>query len=248
MSFAGTGKSVGTNGGQFSPRLEGRPPKRSRERLVLLVAMSLFILALSAGCGGFFISPSLSSIFITPAAASVAVSSTVQLVASGRYSDGSQNTISGNNVGWSSSSDTVATVTSPGGLVMGVAVGTATITASSQGVTATANVSVTPSNVTSLVITPTQGSTVPVTTATISGTGGTLQFYAYANNTTNDDVTQAVNWTSSNSTVASIVSGQSGGNGLVTAQSTGTTNISASIVNSATGQTVTSQTIVLTVQ
>lgn len=225
---------------------ESSTPKGAR--LAVVIALGILLCLILGSCSGFFISPTLSSIFINPASASVATTNTVQLIAFGRYSDGSQGMLQGNNVGWSSSADTVASVTSPGGLVTGVAVGTATITASSQGVTATANVSVTPANVNTLVITPNQGSTVPVTTATISGTGGTLQFYAYANGTSNDDVTQAVNWVSSNTQVAGIVSGQSSGNGLVTAVMAGTTNITASITNSTTGQTVTSQTIVLTVQ
>ena len=248
MSSMGTSTFPGGEDRKVSVSGETQPPTPRGAQLAVIIGLSVLLCVILGSCHGFFISPTLSSIFITPASASVAVTNTVQLVATGRYSDGSQGTISGNNVGWSSSSNTVATVTSPGGLVTGVAVGTATITAGSQGITATANVSVTPSNVTSLVITTNQGSTTPITTATISGTGGTLQFYAYANNTTNDDVTQAVNWVSSNSTVASIVSGQSSGNGLVTAASAGTTNITASITNSTTGQTITSQTVVLTVQ
>ena len=248
MSSMGSNTFPGGDGRQVSLSGAGQSLTPRGERLAVITALSILLCVILGSCSGFFIKPTLSSIFITPAAASVAVQSTVQLTATGRYSDGSQGTISGNNVGWSSSSDTVATVTSPGGLVTGVAVGTATITASSQGVTATANVSVTPTNVNTLVITTTQGSTVPITTATISGTGGTLQFFAYANGTTNDDVTQAVTWASSNSQVAGIISGQSSGNGLVTASQVGTTNITASITNSTTGQTITSQTVVLTVQ
>jgi len=225
-----------------------RPPKRKRERLVLGVAISLFLLALSAGCSGFFISPSLSSIFINPASATVAVTNTVQMVAYGKYSDGSQSQITGNSVGWSSSNTNVATITSPGGLVTGVSTGSATMTASDQGVTGTASVSVTIANVNSLVITITQGSTTPITTATISGAPATLQFYAYANGNPANDVTDAVTWSSSNSSVATVSSGLSSGNGLVTSITAGTTNISASTFNSTTGANVNSQTVVVTVQ
>ena len=222
-------------------------PKLRLARLVKAGVAVLVCMTLS-GCSGFFIKPTLSSIYITPASATVAVGGSVTLVAYGTYSDGTQNQISSSQVGWSSSSTTVATVTSPGGLVTGVGTGSATITASAQGVSGTASVSVTVANISSLVITTTQGSTVPITTATISGAPATLQFYAYGNNNANNDVTQAVTWTSSNTSVATISSGLSSGNGLATSVAAGTTNITASTTNSTTGQTVNSQTIVLTVQ
>jgi hypothetical protein len=76
---------------------------------------------------------------------------------------------------------------------------------------------------------------------------GTLQFYAYANGSASNDVTSSVTWNSSNQQVASIGSGSSSA-GLVTATATGTTNITATITNTTTGQQVSSQTVVLTVQ
>ena len=228
-------------------RTETRSPA-AKIRSVLTAGFAL-LLCVTWGCSGFFINPSISSIFITPASATLAVSDKVQLTATARYSDGSSNTISGTEVGWSSSDDTIASVTSPGGEVTGVATGTAVITCTSQGVTATASITVTPMNVTSLSITTTQGSTNPQSTATISGAPATLQFYAYANGSTLDDVTQAVAWTSSNTNVATISSGLSnGGNGLATSVAAGTTTITATITNTTTGTRVTSNTIVLTVQ
>jgi trimeric autotransporter adhesin len=229
-------------------RPDERQSKGSQQWVVVCAVVTIFLLALSVGCGGFFIQPSLSTIYINPASATVAVGNTVQLVAFGKYSDGSQGQITGNQVGWSSSSTDVATITSPGGLVTGVGTGSTTMTASAQGVTGTAAVSVTIANITSLVITTQQGSTVPITTATLSGTGGTLPFFAYANGDPNNDVTQAVTWTSSNTSVATIISGQSSGNGVVTGVAAGTSNITASTVNSTTGATINSQTVVLTVQ
>jgi len=232
-----------------APSEGARQPKRSRVQMLLVTgAVFVLICVAMAACSGFFINPTLSSIYITPAAATIAVNGTVTLEAFGNYSDGSQNQINGNSVGWSSSSTSVANVTSPGGVVTGVATGTATITASAQGQSATANVTVTPSNITSLVITTTAGSTSPQTTATISGAPNTLQFYAYGNGTSNNDLTDAVSWTSSNTNVATISSGLTSGNGLATSVAAGTTNITASITNTTTGGTVTSQTIVLTVQ
>lgn len=226
--------------------------RASRRRWVLPATGIAVLLCLTwAGCSGFFISPTLSSIYITPASATVAVNNTVQLTATGTYSDGSQNAITGSAVGWSSSDDTVATVSSPGGLVTAVATGTATITASAQGITGTGTITVTPSNVNSLQITTTEGSTASQSTATIAGAPNqTLQFYAYANMSSSLNLTNAVTWTSSNTSVATIGSGISGGsgNGLATSVAAGTTNITATITNTTSGIQVTSNTIVLTVQ
>ena len=217
-------------------------------RLVLTAAVSLVLSLFLSSCSGFFISPSITSIYIQPSAATVAVGQQVSLAAYATYSDGTQKQISGGSVGWSSSATSTATVTSPGGQVTGVAIGSSTITASSQGISGTATVTVTASNITSLVITTTQGSTALQTVATLSGAPASLQFYAYANGSANNDVTQAVTWSSSNTSVATISTGLTSGNGLVTSITTGTTNITASTTNSTTGQVVNSQTIVLTVQ
>ncbi len=220
-----------------------------RKRLVLTAGFALFLCVTWAGCSGFFINPSISSIYVSPPSATIAVNNTVQLTATAIYSDGSQNTISGESVGWSSSNTAAATVTSPGGLVTGIAVGSATITVTSQGVNTTATVTVTPTNITTLSITTTQGSTLPQSSATISGAPATLQFYAYGNSLSSNDLTQVVTWTSSNTGVATISSGLSnGGNGLATSVAAGTTNITATITNTSSGTLVSSNTIVLTVQ
>jgi uncharacterized protein YjdB len=215
---------------------------------VATVAVALFSSAFLSSCSGFFIKPTVSSIYITPSAATVGVGQMVTLSATATYSDGSQNQLSGDSVGWTSSDPTTATVSSPGGSVTGVAIGTATITASAQGVTGTATVTVTVANITSLVITTTQGSTQNQTTATISGAPVQLPFYAYANGSASNDVTNAVSWSSSNTNVATISTGLTTGSGVASSVAAGTTNITASTTNSATGQVVNSQTIVLTVQ
>jgi Bacterial Ig-like domain (group 2) len=220
----------------------------SHKPLALTTGLALLLCMTQGGCSGFFINPSLSSIFVTPPSSTIAVNNTVQLIATGVYSDGSQKAISGTSVGWSSSNTAVATVTSPGGLVTGISTGTTTITVTSQGVNTTSTVTVTPTNITTLSITTTQGSTLPQTTATISGAPATLQFYAYGNGLSGNDLTDAVTWTSSNTSVATISSGLSSGNGLATSVAAGTTNISATITNTSSGIRVTSNTIVLTVQ
>jgi hypothetical protein len=248
MGSAGTGSSFVDSRGEFSPGTGGHRPMRFRRRLLLTAAVSLALSPFLTSCGGFFIKPSISSIFIQPSSATVGVGQQVSLAAFATYSDGTQNQISGDSVGWSSSDSTIASVSSPGGQVTGVGIGTATITASSQGISGTGTVNVTVSNINSLVITTTQGSTAMQTTATLSGAPATLQFFAYANGSAANDVTQAVTWTSSNTQVATISTGLSSGNGLATSVAAGTTNITASTTNTTTGQTVNSQTIVLTVQ
>ena len=97
---------------------------------MLTVAVALFLSAFLISCGGgFFIPNSLSTTYINPASATLAKSNTAQLTVFGIYSDGSQQKVNENSVTWSSSDPTIATVSSPGGLVTGVSTGSATITA-----------------------------------------------------------------------------------------------------------------------
>jgi len=247
MGSAGTGSSFVDNRGEFSSSADEHRLRRFRRRLVLVAAVSLLLCPFLTSCGGFFIKPSISSIFIQPSSATVGVGQQVSLAAFATYSDGTQNQISGSSVGWSSSAPNIASITSPGGQATGVAIGTATMTASSQGISGTGTVNVTLSNITSLVINTTQGSTQNQTIATINGTTGTLQFFAYANGSAQNDVTQSVTWTSSAQGVATIASGGTSGNGLAQAVGPGTTNITATITNTTTGQLVSSQSIALTV-
>ena len=71
--------------------------------------------------------------------AAIFVGATSQLTATAK--DASGNAVSGATVTWSSSSDAIATV-SPSGLVTGVAPGTATITATSNGKTGTTSLTI----------------------------------------------------------------------------------------------------------
>ncbi len=130
MGSAGTENSSVGNRGEFSSGAGGHRLKRVRPRLVLTVAVALFLSVFLAACGGgFFIHPSLSTTYINPASATIRTSNTAQLAVYGMYSDGSQQKVNGDSVSWSSSDPTIATVTSPGGLVTGASAGTAAITA-----------------------------------------------------------------------------------------------------------------------
>ena len=130
MLSAGTENSFVGNLGEFFSNAGGHRQKGVCQRPVLTVAVALCLLVVLTSCGGgFFIHPSLSNTFIDPASATLGKSKTVQLAVHGMYSDGSQQEVSGDSVTWSSSDPTIATVSSPGGLVTGAAVGSATITA-----------------------------------------------------------------------------------------------------------------------
>jgi hypothetical protein len=80
------------------------------------------------------------SVEVSPDSASVAVGETVQLTATPRDAEGQP--LSGRTVTWATSAPPVATVSSTG-LVTGVGAGTATITATSEGIHGTSSVTVT---------------------------------------------------------------------------------------------------------
>jgi len=84
--------------------------------------------------------PPVATVTVSPAAASVAAGATLQLTVTLRDSAG--NVLSGRSVSWASSTPALATV-APTGLVTGVAVGAATITATSEGKSGTAPLTVT---------------------------------------------------------------------------------------------------------
>lgn len=176
---------------------------------------------------------SLVSIAVNEASASVGAGLTDQFSATGTYSDGSTKTLS--SVTWSSSNQTLATVSS-GGLVTGKAAGSVTITATSGTISGTANLTVTAALV-SLTITPQLPSIAPGTTEQFHAAGtfsdGSIQ-----------DVTGTVNWTSATPTVATI-SNSIPTNGLATTIKAGTSLITASSgsISASTTLTVSSATL-----
>src|SRR5947209_5886031 len=94
------------------------------------------------------------AVAVSPTAASVAVGQTVQLAAT--LKDAGGNVLTGRTVAWASGSTGVATV-SGSGLVTGVAAGTATITATSEGQSGTATVTVGSPSAANECATPTPG-------------------------------------------------------------------------------------------
>lgn len=109
--------------------------------------------------------PAVSAITVTLANASISAGSTTQATAVTR--DAQANVLTGRTVTWTSSSQGVATVTTSG-LVTGVAPGTADITATSEGITNKATVTVTasPGTVSSFTLTR---NGVPLDTSNVAG-------------------------------------------------------------------------------
>ena len=172
---------------------------------------------------------SLVSIAITPSSpAAFANGTTQQFTATGTYSDGTTQNLS-SMVSWTSS-NTAVVIVDTNGLATGNGVGSASLTATYQGQTATTtNFQITPATVASIAISPSN--------STISN-GGLQQFIATATYTdgSTQNLSNAATWNSSNPNVAGI-----SGTGLATAQSAGSTTISAQVgsANNSTTLTVT---------
>ena len=159
------------------------------------------------------------SVTVSPPTASIDVGATTQFTAT--LKDASGLTLTGRVVGWSSNAATVATV-SPTGLVTGVAAGTATITATSEGRTGTATVTVT--GVRTVTVTP--------SSATINVLG-TVSLTATVRDPSGAVIPNAqVTWTTSNALIAGVSS-----SGVVSGLLPGTATITAKS-GSATGTAV----------
>jgi uncharacterized protein YjdB len=113
------------------------------KRLPLTIAFTLLLLAaFGAGCKGFFVPPTLTSITINPTTPSVQLGSTTTVQAYGINSNNEGMYLT-SGVSWSSSDNTIATVTGTGSATLnGVALGTVTLTAASESVTNTATATV----------------------------------------------------------------------------------------------------------
>jgi hypothetical protein len=171
-----------------------------------------------SSCGGSDLASgpdlAVASVTVAPSHSRIAPSATVQLQATILDANGSS--LSGRQVTWSSNDDGVATVSSEG-LVTGVAAGSATITATSEGKSETAVVEVGiegESPVSSVVVSPEAATiaaseTVQLDAATLDAQGNVL-------------TGRLVEWSSSNPDVASVTE-----TGLVTAVADGTAIVTA---------------------
>ena len=135
-----------------------------------------------------------SNVVVTPPSQSVDVGSTVTFVATPR--DASNTPLTGRAIIYSSSDPTIATINSSTGIATGVAPGSVTIGALSEGKTGTASLTVNPAPVSSVAVSPPAQTIVDGNTANFSATledahGNTLSGRVIA-------------WSSSDETVATI--------------------------------------------
>jgi hypothetical protein len=160
--------------------------------------------------------PSLEIISVTPASATLETGQTKQFTAAGYYDDGGTADLT-SQAEWTSSDEGVATI-SDSGLATAIADGTASITATQDGITsnvATLNVTSTPLILESIAVEPTDGTL---------ETGQTQQFTAighYAGGGT-ADLTSSAEWASSDEGVVTISD-----SGLATGAGEGTASITA---------------------
>ncbi|MCC6318430.1 MAG: Ig-like domain-containing protein [Gemmatimonadaceae bacterium] len=162
------------------------------------------------------------SVTVSPSTGSLVVGQTLQLGATTASSTGQ--TLTGRVVTWSSSANAVATVSSTG-LVSAVAAGSATISATSEGRTGTARLTVTDVPVASVRVTP--------TTATVAS-GQTAQLAAQALDANNNVLNRTIAWSSDQPSMATVSQ-----TGLVTGINAGSVRINASVGNVTGSATIT---------
>ena len=178
-----------------------------------------------AGC----VAP-VAAVTVSPAAPTVQVGQTAQLTATPQDANGTP--LSGRAVTWASNNTAVAMVNGSG-LVTAVATGAATITATSEGQSGTAVVTVSNVPVASVTVTPASAS-VPQ--------GATVQLTATPRDANGTALTgRVVTWGSNNTAVATVsgsglVSGAGAGSATITATSEGQSGTAAITVTAPTGQ------------
>src|SRR5437867_164127 len=151
------------------------------------------------------------SVSVTPGTATIGVGQTAQYAAITRDAFG--NPLGGRTVTWSSSNPAVATVNGAG-QATGVAVGAATLTATSEGKSGTAALLVTNVPVASVAVSPASASV---------QVGQTVQLAATPRDANGNPLSgRAVSWASSNTAVATV-----SGSGLVTGVTAGSATITA---------------------
>jgi uncharacterized protein YjdB len=164
----------------------------------------------------------LKSLAVTPANPTLAKNTTQQFTATGTFSDGSTQVLS--SVTWSSSTTSVATITS-GGLLTAVAAGSSTIQAVSGSVSGSTGLTVTAPTLTSIAVTPASPSVTKGASEQFTATG------TYSDKTT-QNITGSVTWVSLTTGVATISNA-----GLAKGVGTGMSTIQATS-GSVTGSTV----------
>lgn len=160
----------------------------------------------------------LSSISISPSAATLAISGRVKLVATGTYADGTTSDLTASAV-WTSSAPTVAAVST--GTVTGLAVGSATLTASFGGKSGAAVITVSAAKLLSITVAPLSGTLPMGTTLSFKATG------LYEGGASRD-ITADVTWSTDDTAVATI-SNAAGTAGRASPVAVGATTVRAKL-------------------
>ena len=165
----------------------------------------------------------LTSIEVLPAAPSIALGTTQTFTATAHFMDTTSLDVTAQ-VSWGSSALGVATVSNAAGtkgVATSVSAGSATVTASLNGATGNATLTVTPATLLSIAITPANATDI---------VGAMINYTAmgtYSDNST-QNITALVTWNSTNPAVATISNG-GGSQGAANAVAAGDTNIEATL-------------------
>jgi hypothetical protein len=184
----------------------------------VLITFTCCLMWLSCGGGGSALqpagrSPKLTQISITPANPAIVKGATLQLAAAGIFDDGKQHSLDAP-VTWQTNQSAIATINTQG-MVAGVGVGVAQVSASCQGMTGATSVTVGAPSLLSITVNPSQ-STLP------AGESEQLSAVGNYSDGSAQSLTQSVNWSSA-SAIANVSSA-----GTVLANAAGSTTISAS--------------------
>jgi hypothetical protein len=163
------------------------------------------------------------SITVTPANPTISGVGSRQMTATGHYSDGTNVNIT-TSATWLSSDTTTFTVSNANGsqgVATGIAIGSATVTASFAAVSGQTTISVIAPVLVSINVTPLNSTIKLLATKQFTATG------VYADGST-EDLTNSVTWASSNM-LAAIISNNPGSKGRATGLAVGATSITATL-------------------
>ena len=206
--------------------------------LGLLTARSIGVATITASFDGKNSSSSITitdatidSITVSPNTSSLPNGTNINLQATGFYSDASSKDLTAQ-VSWQSGDNAIAEISNLG-LLTARSIGSATITASFDGQSSTALITITPATLNSININPGN-------LAIANGTSSSLLVTGLYSDLTTQNLTQQVTWQSSDNSIAEINT-----DGLVTGYSTGTATITAHLngLSSTTSVSVTTETL-----
>jgi hypothetical protein len=207
----------------------------------LLAAFAILsMLGLAAGCHGFFVNPTLTSIAVTPSSVSLIVNQTQQLTATGTFGDNSTKDLTGS-ADWTTSDAAVATVSAGGKVTAASSIanppGTATISATSSGIIGTSTITVNTGVLTAIVIS--------VSPNANPAAGSGLTFTAlgpFTGSSQQQNITSQVTWVSDNTAALPAPNNQG-----TTTVSSGT--VSGTVIHVTAGlNNITSSQLTITVQ